>query len=91
MGNLEPRSGQNSRPNCLTICTAETRGGQRGHRNALNARPSPDVLARQGKYESGWWVRQDSNLQPDGYEPSLSLSHRAACRCLCVNYSGFPL
>ena len=37
---------------------------QYGRGGGDSGRPMADAR------ECGWWARQDSNLQPDGYEPS---------------------
>ena len=38
------------------------------------------AAGRGGRLRAGWWVRQDSNLQPDGYEPSIALARGASDR-----------
>jgi hypothetical protein len=68
-------------------------------RSARQRRPPSPVGLRRGSLRllaprEGWWARQDSNLEPDGYEPSaLTIELRAplALRrngCLITEFAG---
>jgi AMP nucleosidase len=50
----------------------------------------PRHSSRRSASEGGWWARQDSNLEPDGYEPSaLTIELRAHTRR--TGYSKSPV